>query len=131
MSIKVGGTIVIDDSRGLANISNLKTVGGTSLIGSGNIAVAGNFDTVTVISANTNATARTLYVATANLTLTLPGTPADGDCVAISNMSGYGNIIIGRNGNDIQNVAEDMTVDVVDAGFTLCYSGATNGWVII
>lgn len=37
MAIKVGGTIVIDDSRNLANVANLKTVGGQSLLGSGDI----------------------------------------------------------------------------------------------
>ncbi len=37
MAIKVNGTTVIDDSRNLANVGGLKTVNGTSLVGSGNI----------------------------------------------------------------------------------------------
>lgn len=40
MAIKIQGIPVIDDTRGLANITNLKTVGGTSLIGAGDIPVA-------------------------------------------------------------------------------------------
>ena len=39
MAIQVGGTTVIDDSRDLQNVGGLKTVGGTSILGSGNIAV--------------------------------------------------------------------------------------------
>lgn len=37
MAIKVNGTTVIDDSRNLSNVGGLKTVNGTSIVGSGNI----------------------------------------------------------------------------------------------
>jgi hypothetical protein len=37
MAIKVNGTTVIDNSRNLQNVGGLKTVNGTSLVGSGNI----------------------------------------------------------------------------------------------
>lgn len=37
MAIKVNGTTVIDDSRNLSNVGGLKTVNGSSLVGSGNI----------------------------------------------------------------------------------------------
>lgn len=37
MAIKIGGTTVIDDSRNLSSVGGLKTVGGTSILGSGNI----------------------------------------------------------------------------------------------
>jgi len=37
MAIKVGGTTVIDNSRNLTGVGGLKTVGGTSILGSGNI----------------------------------------------------------------------------------------------
>lgn len=39
MAIKVGGTTVINDSRVLQNVSGLKTVNSTSLLGSGNISI--------------------------------------------------------------------------------------------
>jgi hypothetical protein len=39
MAIKIGGTTVINDSRGLENISNLKTVNGNSILGSGDISI--------------------------------------------------------------------------------------------
>ena len=37
MALKIGGTTVVNDSRGLENISNLKTVGGTTILGTGDI----------------------------------------------------------------------------------------------
>jgi hypothetical protein len=37
MAIKVNGTTVIDDSRNLSNVGGLRTVNGTSIVGSGNI----------------------------------------------------------------------------------------------
>ena len=40
MALKIGGTTVINDSRGLENISNLKTVNGQSILGTGDIAVS-------------------------------------------------------------------------------------------
>lgn len=44
MAIQVGGTTVIDDSRNLTNVGGLKTVGGTSVLGSGDISVGGSTD---------------------------------------------------------------------------------------
>ena len=40
MALKIGGTTVINDSRGLENISNLKTINSQSLLGSGDISIA-------------------------------------------------------------------------------------------
>jgi len=37
MAIKVGGTSVINDSRVLENVTGLKTINSTSILGSGNI----------------------------------------------------------------------------------------------
>lgn len=39
MAIQVNGTTVIDNSRNLSNVGGLKTVGGTAILGSGDIAV--------------------------------------------------------------------------------------------
>jgi hypothetical protein len=42
MAIQVSGTTVIDGSRNLVNVIGLKTVGGTAILGSGDIAVGGS-----------------------------------------------------------------------------------------
>jgi hypothetical protein len=91
----------------------------------------GGFDTVSVISTNTAANNSTLYVITAALTLTLPASPATGDLVGISNRSNTTSVTIARNTKNIMSLAEDLTVDVLDAGFTLVYTDTTRGWVII
>lgn len=39
MAIQVGGTTVINDSRNLVNVGGLKTVNGSSILGSGDISV--------------------------------------------------------------------------------------------
>lgn len=91
----------------------------------------GGFTAVSVISGNTNATNKYLYVMTASLTLTLPGSPSAGDYVGVQNSSATTTCVIGRNGSNIMSSATDMTVDVVDAGFTLYYADATRGWVIL
>lgn len=41
MAIQVGGTTVINDSRVVQNVSGFKTVGGSSILGSGDISVGG------------------------------------------------------------------------------------------
>lgn len=87
---------------------------------------------VSVISANTNAVIDTLYVMTASLTLTLPASPSAGDKVLLSNRTGTTTSVVARNGNNIQGLAQDLTVDALEIGLTLVYTGdATQGWVII
>ena len=89
-----------------------------------------NYNT-SVISSSTNASKNTLYVLKANLTLTLPASPAAGDSIKISNLSGVATCIVARNGNNIMATAADLTLDNAVASFELVYTDATNGWVII
>jgi hypothetical protein len=84
---------------------------------------------VQVISGNTTAVASRTYVFTASLTLTLPASPTAGDWVAVSNRSGTSTPVIGRNGQNIMGLAEDMTVNNTSVGFTLVFADATRGWV--
>ena len=69
------------------------------------------------------------------ITITLPAA-ADalvGDTVQIidvTGVAGTNNITVGRNGADIQNVAEDLVININNAAPILVYSGATYGWVI-
>lgn len=85
---------------------------------------------VQVISTSTTAVKSTMYVLTANLTLTLPASPAVGDWVEVSNRSSTMTCIINRNSQNIMNLAENMTVDDMHANFTLVYADATRGWIL-
>jgi len=89
-----------------------------------------NYNT-SVISTSINASKNTLYVLKADLTLTLPGSPAAGDSIKISNLSGVATCIVARNGNNIMATAADLTLDNAVASFELVYTDTTNGWVII
>jgi hypothetical protein len=61
MAIKVNGTTVIDDSRNLSNVGGLKTVNGTNMVGSGNIAFKTVNGSSVVGSGNISAGASTTY----------------------------------------------------------------------
>ena len=87
-------------------------------------------ESVQVISTNTTAVASRTYVFTASLTLTLPASPAPGDWVPFSNRSGTLTCVIARNGQNIMGLAQDMTVDSLNAGMTLTFADATRGWVL-
>jgi hypothetical protein len=66
-------------------------------------------------------------------TVTLPGSPTLGDEVSIVDASGTAdtnNITISRNGNNIQGSAENLTISVERAAFTLVYFNATQGWIL-
>ena len=51
MAIQVGGTTVISDNRALTSVNGLKTVGGTSILGSGDIEAGGGTE-LAVVNAN-------------------------------------------------------------------------------
>ena len=87
--------------------------------------------TVGVISSNTTAVANSVYVLTANLTLTLPANPQIGDSIKISNRSGVATCVLGANNKKIMGAAANLTLDTASASFELIYSGVDQGWVII
>lgn len=84
---------------------------------------------VEIIAVNTSADASVLYVITADLTLTLPATPTVGSQVHFSNRSGLTTPIIARNGSNIMGVAEDLTLDDINAFGALVFADATRGWI--
>jgi hypothetical protein len=96
------------------------------IVGSGTYVVTPG---VAVVATNTAAARSTLYVLTASLTLTLPASPAVGDTVTVSNLSGTTTCVVARNGSNIQGLAEDLTIDSLNAAITLTYANASLGWV--
>ena len=69
----------------------------------------------------------------AAFTATLPATPTLGDEVTFVDYAGTfdtNNLTVGRNSENIQGSAADLTVSVDRAGLTLVYSGATQGWLL-
>lgn len=87
--------------------------------------------TSAVISTNTSALAGRHYVATANCTVTLPASPTVNDVVAVTALgAGVTALVVARNGQPINALAEDLTIDKAWTTAQLIYTGAANGWVI-
>lgn len=65
------------------------------------------------------------------ITLTLPASPALGDEIVVTDITGLANernITIARNGQPIQGLAEDLIIDIANATIRLVYSDTTRGW---
>jgi hypothetical protein len=65
--------------------------------------------------------------------MTLPATPTIGDEVSFVDYAGTfdtNNLTIGRNSENIQGSAADLTVSVERAANTLVYTDGTQGWLL-
>lgn len=84
---------------------------------------------MSVIGTSTAAVAYKTYTLTASLTLTLPASPSAGQWVGVINRSATTTPVIGRNGQNIMGLAEDMTLDNANATLTLTFADSTRGWI--
>ena len=69
-----------------------------------------------------------------SFTVTLPASPSEGDIVAIkdwSSTAATNNILIGRNGQEIEGNTTDGRIDVHGDAQTLVFSGASRGWMVV
>jgi len=67
-------------------------------------------------------------------TINLPTSPASGDAVSFIDVAGTfdtNNLTIGRNGNKIMGLTEDLVISTEDTGIQLVYSGSTYGWKLV
>jgi hypothetical protein len=113
MAIQISGTNVIDNSRNLVNAGRIYTT------------VSNNQTT-----SKTLGNREFVSVTTAGLTMTLPASPAAGNEVAIQ-VGDFTNTVIGRNGQNIMGLAENMTIDVANRTVNLFFTDATRGWRIV
>jgi hypothetical protein len=74
-----------------------------------------------------------INTSSAAITATLPASPTLGDFISFIDYAGTfdtNNFTVARNGKNIQGVAEDLTVAVERAGFTLVFTDNTQGWLL-
>ena len=122
-----GSTLTFSTAPPNGSTIEVKSTGGLNNVAAN---ITRNYS-VAVISSDTTAVSDTLYVLTANLTLTLPASPSNGNSVKVSNRSGVATCVIARNGSKIMGSAADLTLDKLNAGFEMIYSGAAEGWILI
>lgn len=103
----------------------------------------GRYISTTETSSTVLRTVSTTYSALANdrivctaggFTITLPLSPIVNDTIQIIDATGVfgsSNVTVARNGQEIQNLAEDLVLNINNTAITLVYTGVTYGWLII
>jgi len=133
----VSGTAVrkvTRDNLGLqANLvsgTNIKTINGSSVLGSGDLLITGGINYVVKTANYTTQDNEGVLADTSNgsFTVTLPANPSVGDQVVVADSGDYwnvNNLTIGRNGSTIANSATDLICDLSGSSVQLVYDGTT------
>ena len=107
--------------------------------GSGNLSfatVSGGAAWQAVVTSSLTVVAKAGYfvnTSAAAITTTLPASATIGDFISFIDYNGTfdtNNLTVARNGHNIQGLAENLTVSIERAGFTLVYVDATQGWLL-
>jgi len=146
VSVSNGNITFTPDGTGKVIIDGLSypTADGTTdqvlkTDGAGNLSfgeVSGGEQWQTVKTSNFTAVAGEGYfinTTSATITMTLPASPSLGDFVTFVDYAGTfdtNNLTIGRNSENIQGSAADLTVSVERAANTLVYTDGTQGWLL-
>lgn len=67
----------------------------------------------------------------ASTTVTLPASPGDGDIIWITNATSRTDSVIARNGQILQGLTSDMTINIANVNIQLRFINATIGWRIL
>lgn len=129
-TISINGVLYAWPAADGAADSFLKTNGTGTLTWA---APAGLPPVTVTASTSVSAVAGNHYVLTAATaaTVTLPTSPVISDTVWITVANGRVDNVVARNGQNIQGLAENMTLNAPYAAAQLRFSDATEGWVMI
>lgn len=133
------GQLLIGNTTGNTLTKATLTAGtGISITnGSGSITVTSTVSAVPTLNVVTGTTQAALvsnhYVLTnvAATTVTLPASPTAGDIVWITVGNGLTTNVVARNGNNIQSLAEDLTLNTAYAAIQMRYINSTIGWTFV
>ena len=145
------GTVTLGDSGDTIAIpAGVNLTSGGALTNSGTITNTGSITGVSItgtidnqVNWQTDSIKTTGFTAVAGegyfcnttsaaFTVTLPASPSAGDLVGIkdyANTADTNNITIGRNGSNIEGVANDFIINIEGGSITLIYVDATKGWL--
>src|SRR6056300_1333442 len=127
---KLAGSIANDK---LTNSS--VTINGSAVSLGGSVTIATKLELQTVKTSGFTAVAGQAYACdttSAGFTVTLPATPSAGDQVQIFDYAGTfdtNELILNRNGSNIEGVAANKLFDGERSGAVLTYVDATQGWI--
>ena len=124
------GELVLDTDTNTLKITDGSTPGGVALNtdGSGSSDAEPDFE---IKTSNFNVESGKRYAVNTSgntVTATLPGSPSTGDAVFFADAGGNfssNNLTIGRNGNTIMALSEDMTISNNNSSTGLVYTGST------
>lgn len=117
----------------LVSGTNIKTINGSSLLGSGNLEILSTLPVVEVSTTTQAMQANTHYVVTtagAAAALTMPTSPTVGDLVQISVANGRTDNNVVANVSPIQGQANDLFLDVGIPTYEFKYLDSTRGWYL-
>jgi hypothetical protein len=107
---------------------HVKTVNSKTIVGSGDMIPT---PYVVVTGSGYTAASGQCAVLVGSSYLTLPANPTSGDWVQVINQSGTTTCVLGRNGQNIIGLAEDMIINAINVGFTAVFTDSARGWCII
>lgn len=131
------GQLLIGNTTGntLTKATLTAGTGVTITNGTGSITIAAaGLPTMNVVAGTSQAAvAGNHYVLTnvAATTVTLPSTPVAGDVVWVTVGNGLTTNVVARNGNRIQGLTEDLTLNATYAAVQMRYINATIGWTFV
>lgn len=122
------GTSILygNGSGGFSNVtigSNLTFAGGTLSASGG-----GSWTVITTTTTASSGSAYLVDTSAGSFTVSLPASPSTGAAVTFSDRSANWDrypVTIGRNGQTIETLAEDMICSIQESSFTLVYDGST------
>ena len=141
-SAKLATDAVITSKISALQVTNAKlanksiTINGVAATLGSSVTIAAGTDWQAVKTTTFTAVAGEGYFVNTNggaFTMTLPATPTIGDEVSFVDYAGTfdtNNLTIGRNSENIQGSAADLTVSVERAANTLVYTDGTQGWLL-
>jgi len=128
---------IVDGTIANAKLANSSiTINGVSSSLGASVTIAAGTDWQTEKTTSFTAVAGEGYFVNTTsgaITITLPASPSLGDEISIIDASGTAdtnNITVGRNSENIQGTAADLTISTERAAFTLVYFNSTQGWLL-
>jgi hypothetical protein len=128
MAIKISGTTVINDNKGIVDKNNTVGIANSVLTSDGTSIEwkpSSNAATLTVLTSNTTLEDGKSYMINAfGIVLTLPASPSTGNAMDIyNNVAGIHTLA--RNGSTIMSLSENMEFGEAGLKFKIWYTGST------